>query len=85
MDPVLHIGHATMLKSISDEDLSTALDKLMGLACFPPSTVYCDEKFSFLPTVAAFYPHIVFTKKLISFFMPKECSLFLSQFKNWTK
>ncbi len=63
VDPVLHIGHANMLKSFSDEDLSTALDKLRGLACFPPSTVYCDEKFSFLPNVTAFYPHIVFTKK----------------------
>ncbi len=50
---------------------------------FPPTTVYCDMKYTFIPIVAVLYPRVVFTMQTHSSLMLKGRSLFLKQLKLW--
>ena len=83
VDPVSRLGHVTILKSKSDESLSTGFSKLMSLSRFPPTTVYYDMKYTFIAKVATLYPRVVFTMQSHSSLMLKERSLFLKQLKMW--
>ncbi len=83
VDPIARLGHITILKSISDDSLCTGFSKLMGIARFPPTTIYYDAKFTFLPSAASLYPHVVFTRQPHSDEMVKEHKLFIKQLKKW--
>lgn len=83
VDPIAHLGHVMILKSNSDDSLCTVFSKLMYLACFPPTTIYYDVNFTFIPSVASLYPRVVFTRQPRSDLMSKECSLFLTKLRKW--
>jgi hypothetical protein len=83
VDPIARLGHVMILKSTSDDALCAAFSKLMCIARFPPTTIYYDEKFTFIPTVASLYPRVVFTKQPQSDLMKKERSLFRRQLRKW--
>ena len=83
VDPIARLGHVMILKSTSDDALCEAFSKLMCIARFPPTTIYYDEKFTFIPTVASLYPRVVFTKQPHSDLMKKERSLFRRQLRKW--
>jgi hypothetical protein len=83
VDPIARLGHVMILKSTSDDALCEAFSKLMCIARFPPTTIYYDEKFTFIPTVASLYPRVVFTKQPYSDLMKKERSLFRRQLRKW--
>lgn len=83
VDPLVRFRHVTALKSYSEDYFCRGLSKLMGVACYPPTTIYYDAKHIFVPTVASLYPHVSFARQPHSDVMVKERQLYLKQLRKW--
>jgi hypothetical protein len=63
VDPVARVGHPTILKSDITSEICGGFQHLMLITRVPPKEVYYDDKFSFLASLQAMYPDMIFLHK----------------------
>ena len=85
VDPIARVGHATVMKSKSPNDVIVAFPHLMRVARVEPTEIYYDTNLSFLASLVEHYPNVTLIMTSFSDVMSRECAMYISQMQRWIK
>jgi hypothetical protein len=83
--PIACVGHATVMKSKSPNDVIVAFCHLMRVARVEPTEIYYDTNLSFLASLVEHYPNVTLIMTSFSDVMSRECAMYISQMQRWIK
>jgi hypothetical protein len=83
VDLINRVGHATIMKSNSHNEVIASFCHLMQVARVEPKVVYYDNQFSFIATVQDEYPLVSLVLMFFSDVMVRERALYILQMQRW--
>jgi len=85
VDPIARVGHATVMKSKSPNDVIVAFRHLMRVVCVEPTEIYYDTNLSFLASLVEHYPNVTLIMTSFSDVMSRERAMYITQMQRWIK
>jgi hypothetical protein len=85
VDHIARVGHATVMKSKSLNDVIVAFYHLMRVAHVYPTEIYYDTYLSFLASLEDHYQNFTLIMTSFSDLMTDERAIYISQMQHWIK
>ena len=83
VDPVNRYGHAVVMKSVTTDDVSYSLTRLMTVARYKPNNVIYSQSIHCVSPFSELFPSVKFVVGEHSELMTEERKLFISQLSKW--